>query len=66
MIKFLSSRGLAFRGDNEIVGSQHNGNYLGILEFIAEYDPLLRSHFAKYGSVGKGKQSYLSSTFARN
>lgn len=62
VIKFLSSRGLAFRGDNEILGSQHNGNYLGILELIAEYDPFLSSHLAKYGNEGKGKQSYLSAT----
>ncbi|CAH0405833.1 unnamed protein product [Chilo suppressalis] len=38
VIKFLSTRGLAFRGDNEILGSQHNGNYLGILELIADVD----------------------------
>ncbi len=62
VIKFLSSRGLPFRGDDEILGSQHNGNYLEILELIAEYDPFLSSHLAKYGNVGKGKQSYLSSS----
>ena len=37
VIKFLSSRGLAFCGDDEILGSQHNGNYLEILELFAEY-----------------------------
>ncbi|GFR08181.1 zinc finger MYM-type protein 1 [Trichonephila clavata] len=62
VIKFLASRGLAFRGDNEILGSQHNGNYLGILELIAEYDAFLNSHLAKYGNEGKGKQSFLSAT----
>lgn len=62
VIKFLSSRGLAFRGDTELLGSQHNGNYLGILELIAEYDPFLSSHLAKYGNEGRGKPSYLSST----
>lgn len=62
VIKFLASRGLAFRGNDEILGSQHNGNYLGILELLAEYDPFLSSHLAKYGNVGKGRQSYLSST----
>ena len=46
----------------ELLGSQHNGNYLGILELIAEYDPFLSSHLAKYGNVGRGKPSYLSST----
>ena len=39
-----------------------NGNYLGILELIAEYDPFLSSHTAKDGNQGRGKASYLSST----
>lgn len=34
VVKFLSLRGLAFRGDIELLSSQHNGNYLGILELI--------------------------------
>ena len=38
-VKFISSRGLAFRGDTEVFNSQQNGNYLGILELIPEYDP---------------------------
>ena len=62
VVKFLSSRGLAFRGENEIPGSQHNGNYLGVLELIAQYDPFPSSHLAKYGNQGRGKPSYLSST----
>ena len=35
VIKTLSECGLAFRGDNEIIGSPNNGNYLGSLELIA-------------------------------
>ena len=27
----IAERGLAFRGDNELIGSSRNGNYLGIL-----------------------------------
>ena len=33
VIKFLLSRGLAFRGSSERVGSPQNGNFLGSLEF---------------------------------
>lgn len=62
MIKFLSSRGLAFRGDTELLCSTRNGYYMGILELIAEYDPFISSHLAKYGNQGRGKPSYLSST----
>lgn len=38
VIAFLSERGLAFRGENETLGSPNNGNYLGILELLADYD----------------------------
>ena len=44
VISFIAERGLAFRGDEEIIGSAHNGNYLGILELLAKFDPFLREH----------------------
>lgn len=62
-VKFLGSRGLAYRGANETIGSIHNGNYLGVLELISEFDPLLSSHLRQYGNKGKGTFdlcSYLS------
>ena len=43
-IKFLTSRGLALRGGNEIFGSSDNGNFLGCLEYLAEYDPFIAVH----------------------
>lgn len=43
-IKFFTERGLAFRGDNELIGLSSNGNFLGILELLAEYDPFLATH----------------------
>lgn len=62
VVKFLSSCGLAFWGENEILGSQYNGNYMGVVELISQYDPFLSSHVAEYGYQGQGKPSYLSST----
>jgi hypothetical protein len=59
-VKFLGARGLAFRGKNQTIGSKQNGNYLGILELISEYDSLLSSHLSRYGNKGKGRASYLS------
>lgn len=59
-ITFLSSRGLAFRGKEEKFNSKHNGNYLGLLELISEYDPFLKANIEKYGNQGKGNPSYLS------
>lgn len=62
VIKLLSSRGLPFRGSDEIIGSVQNGNYLGCLELLAEYDPFLAEHIQKHGNKGRGHISYLSST----
>ena len=62
MMKLLSSRGLAFRGSSELVGSPQNGNFLGILELLAEYDTFLAEHIQKRVNKGKGYVSYFSST----
>jgi len=62
VIKFISERGLAFRGDNRQFGSSQNGNYLGCLELISQFDRFLREHIARFGNAGKGTPSYLSST----
>jgi len=61
-IKLLASRGLAFRGDDETFGSAHNGNFLGTLELIAQFDPFLEDLINNYGNAGRGIPSYLSST----
>ena len=61
MIKFLSSRGLAFRGSSELVGSPQNGNFFRILELLAECDTFLAEHIQKRVNKGKGHVSYFSS-----
>lgn len=62
VIRFLSERGLSFRGSDETFGSPHNGNYLGILELLSQFDPFLAEHMKKYGNKGRGSTSYLSNT----
>lgn len=62
VIQFIAERGLAFRGDNELVGSPRNGNFLGILELIAQYDDFLAQHIETQANRGKGHTNYLSST----
>lgn len=62
VIKYLSSRGLPFRGYNEVFGVKNNGNYLGLLELISEFDPFLKTHIELYGNKGRGHPSYLSTT----
>lgn len=62
VIIFISERGLAFRGENETLGSPNNGNYLGLLELISEYDDFLKNHIKQHGNSGSGHTNYLSST----
>jgi len=57
-----SERGLALQGSSEIVGSRGNGNYLGILELIGQFDPFLSQHIRTHAIRGRGHTSYLSST----
>ena len=61
-IKCIAERGLAFRGDDELIGSPRNGNFLGILELLAEYDPFLSTHLKEKTNKRSGNVNYLSST----
>ncbi|XP_014675121.1 PREDICTED: zinc finger MYM-type protein 1-like [Priapulus caudatus] len=62
VISFLAERGLAFRGTDEIVGSHNNGNYLGLMELLAQYDSFLAQHVQQHANKGTGHTNYLSST----
>lgn len=44
---FLASRNLPFRGSTDMLGDVRNGNFLGTLELLAKYDPLLNDHLRK-------------------
>ena len=44
----MAERGLPFRGDKETFGSPHNGNFLGLLELTAKFDPFLASHIKNW------------------
>lgn len=39
---YIAERGLALRGTVEKLGDRSNGNFLGILELLAQSDPLLQ------------------------
>ena len=43
----MSERGLAFRGSSQRIGSINNGNFLGIIELLSRYDPVLQEHIKK-------------------
>ncbi|XP_065658892.1 uncharacterized protein LOC136083424 [Hydra vulgaris] len=44
VILFLAERGLVFRGVTHLIGDSYNGNFLGLLELLSQYDSLLEEH----------------------
>ncbi|XP_025425934.1 uncharacterized protein LOC112694616 [Sipha flava] len=60
VVKFLAVHGLAFEGNDSRLGSPSNGNFLGILEVISEFDPFLKQHMNESANKGSGNVSYFS------
>ena len=50
---FLAKQELSFRGDDESKTSNNRGNYLELLDYTAQYDPLLKDHLEN-STVFKG------------
>ena len=47
IILFLGEGGLAFRGSSHLIGSVQNGNFLGLVELLSHWDPVLNKHVKK-------------------
>lgn len=56
---------MAFFSDDEILNSEHNGNFLGILELISKFDPFLENHLSQFGNKGSGNVNFISSFTVR-
>jgi hypothetical protein len=55
---FLGKQELAFRGHDESKNSNNRGNYIELLKYTADYDPLLAEHL-ETATVFKGFSSHI-------
>ncbi|CAO2813925.1 unnamed protein product, partial [Amaranthus hypochondriacus] len=44
IVKFLEKHNLAFRGTNEKLYQNSNGNFLGLIEMLDAFDPIVQDH----------------------
>ncbi|GJU03954.1 zinc finger MYM-type protein 1-like protein [Tanacetum coccineum] len=44
IMKFLAKHNLAFRGTNEKLYKKSNENFLGLIEMLQEFDPVIKEH----------------------
>lgn len=60
-IKLCAVQNLALRGNSDKAFVPNNGNFLKILEFLSEFDNIIKEHL-EMASINKRKVNYLSKT----
>jgi hypothetical protein len=59
-VELLANLGIGFRGHREGEFSNRRGNFLGCIEYLAEFDDFIETHLEKFNSRGTGNVNYLS------
>ncbi|KAF8114441.1 hypothetical protein N665_0037s0018 [Sinapis alba] len=59
VVEYLAKSNIAFRRSNDKIGQENNGNYLGNIEMIGKFDPVMREHIRRI-TKGETKYHYLS------
>ncbi|XP_074296904.1 uncharacterized protein LOC141627564 [Silene latifolia] len=47
IVKYLGKHNLAFHGTNEKLYQASNGNFLGLVEMVTEFDPVIQKHVSR-------------------
>jgi hypothetical protein len=47
IVQFLAEHNMAFRSSVDKLHQAHNGNFLGLVEFLAKFDPVMQEHIRR-------------------
>ena len=47
MVEYLAKSNIAFRGSNDKICQENNGNFLGNIEMIGKFDHVMREHIRR-------------------
>lgn len=50
VVHYLSERNLAFRGKSDTLFTSNNGNFLGLIEMLGKFDPIIIEHIRRIQS----------------